>query len=882
MNQKETLFIIDSHSLIYKAYYAIQKLTDSKGNSTNAVYGFVKMIFKIIESYNPDYLVCVFDIGKKTFRNELFSDYKATRQATPPDLIPQFAAVKQIISKMNIPVVQLENYEADDIIGTIAKRFEKNFQIRIISGDKDLTQLISENVLILNAKKGISEIDVLNAEAAEKKYEIKLEQFKDYLGLIGDASDNIPGVKGVGPKTAVKLLKEFNSIESIYENIDKITPDSVRLKLCENKDSAFLSKKLVTINTDAPVEIDFVKFNKSGFQNLKGIFESLEFYSLIKELNLKSGETNPDDKNEQSLNSDIREFNIIEIENGSSLQKELTGITELFLYSGLIEGARKLYVFAPEKNLYLDYDSKEFWEIIYDTVSKKNIEIAGFGLKSICKKFLEQGKNIFNLNLFDYGSANGILFKDENIYKIFFNCFKTDLMNIDEICFEKTGLFESGFSAGQIFDLNRFAFYYKKLKEELYSKLAGSGQENIFLKIEKPLLPTVILMEYNGIKIDGEYLQKLNSALEIKLSELLKKIFDDAGGQEFNVNSTKQLADILFNKLALPAQRKTKTGFSTDSETLEKIRFLHPVIDKILEYRKYTKIKNTYIEPFIQHTGKDGKIHTSFNQTGTSTGRFSSVNPNLQNLPNTGQDEINIRKSFIVEKPGNIFIGADYSQIELRIVAHLAGDDYMINAFQKGEDIHNSTAVKLFGASDANSVSGDMRRLAKTINFGILYGMSAHSLAEETGLFHNQAKNFIDNYFDKFSKIKKYFDELIENAIKSGFVSTLFGRKRSIPELNSKNKNIVQSGIRMAMNMPVQGTSADILKMSMIKIAPILEEFEAKCLLTIHDELIFELPEKYCERFAEKIKNIMENIVSLKTQLKASIGTGKNLSELKH
>ncbi|MBP7652913.1 DNA polymerase I, partial [Candidatus Dependentiae bacterium] len=521
---------------------------------------------------------------------------------------------------------------------------------------------------------------------------------------------------------------------------------------------------------------------------------------------------------------------------------------------------------------------------LHKIIIKQKINIAGYDLKNICKLFLEYGLPVNNntLDLFDYKVINGILAKDENIYKIFFTYFKSDVKEIDNIVFEKTNLFESELNDEQIYNLSSFADYYKKLKHELLIKLNETNQFQIYENIEKVLLPMIITMEYNGIKTDVDYLKKLNSTLEIKLDELMKKIYNDAGENEFNINSPKQLGEILFGKMQLPAQRKTKTGFSTDIESLEKIKFLHPIIEKILEYRKFGKIKNTYIEPFIQHTGKNNKIHTVFNQTGTSTGRFSSVNPNLQNLPNSSEDEINIRKSFIVENEANIFVGADYSQIELRIIAHLADDEYMIKSFKNNEDIHNSTAVKIFGLKDLNSVSSDMRRLAKTINFGVLYGMTAHSLSEETGLYYNQAKTFIENYFKNFSNIKKYFDDLISEASKTGFVSTLYGRRRQIPELNSKNKNILQSGIRMAMNMPVQGTAADILKMAMLKINNILDSFSAKCLLTIHDELIFELPEIYSEKFIIEIKNIMENIAVLKTPLKVSICTGKTLSDLKH
>jgi len=487
---------------------------------------------------------------------------------------------------------------------------------------------------------------------------------------------------------------------------------------------------------------------------------------------------------------------------------------------------------------------------------------------------------ISDLILFDYKIIAGLLYKDETAHKVLSHYNNIEIDSIENLEFEQLNLFEKKLTDETEKKIYVFFNYYIALKKKFYEKLDETLQNDVYLKIEAPLIKLTSAMEFKGIKVDVEYLKRVDKEIEKRIVNIENEIFELIE-EKININSPKQVAELLFDRLKLPSQRKTKTGYSTDIDVLEKLRFYHPVVDLILEFRKYMKSRNTYILPFIEFASDNGRIHTTFNLTGTTTGRFSSINPNMQNLPVTTEDELNIKKAFIVSKQENIFVSADYSQIELRIIAHLSGDEYMIDAFNNGIDIHTATALKIFELDNRDSVTSEMRRTAKTINFGLLYGMGAHALAEDLKIPHYQAKNFIDNYFKQFGRVKNFFDNIIEEASKTGFVSSMLGRRRYIPELKSANKNIQQAGIRMAMNMPIQGTAADILKLAMIDIHSYLNKYRAECLLTIHDELVFELPETNCEEFKNFLKNAMENIIKLKAPLKVNLGSGKNLSELK-
>ncbi len=889
----KTLFLIDSHSLIYKAYYAIQRLTDSKGVSTNAVYGFLKMLLKIIDVYSPDSIAAVFDVGKKTFRTELYPDYKSTRPPTPPDLIPQFGKIKEVIAAMDIPIIQCENLEADDLIGSLAKKYSCEYSVKILTADKDMNQLISDNIKILNSQKGVSDILEIDAEKFFEKYEIRHTQFIDYLGLVGDTSDNIPGVKGIGPKTAVKLLTEYESIDGIYKNIDNIFPLSVKEKLIADKEKAYLSKQLASIKTDVEIDVKMKLFKKSNLQNLKGLLEELGFKSIIKEIFSSAAADNLPDKNQgnnifsnniedNEKSEELKDYKLIQIEPDTSAHfiSDIKLYKEIFVYPAILNNNSIIYFFINKNIYYFNSDNLELLKKFHSAAENNLNNIIGYDLKKIFKFFLKFNINFKIENLFDYKIIAGLLNKDEPSDKLLASYFNDEIKNIDSIEFEQIDLFEQKLTSSCERIIFEFFYYYIKLKDKMLKRLTETEQLKIYEEFEKPLISVVSLMENNGIKIDLPYLKKLEIEVNKIIETLENKIYA-AIDEKINLNSPKQIADILYVKLKLNPSRKIKTGFSTDVETLEKIRFAHPAVDLILEYRKYTKVKNTYIFPFIEHSELDGKIHTTFNLTGTTTGRFSSINPNMQTLPASSEDELNIKKAFIVSNADNIFVGADYSQIELRIVAHYADDEFMINAFKNDFDIHTATAQKIFGAENTNSITPEMRRVAKTINFGLLYGMSAHSLGEDLGISHFQAKSFMDEYFKQFSSIKNFFDKLLEKAQADGYVTTLYGRKRFIHELNANNKNIQQSGFRMAMNMPIQGTAADILKIAMLRISKQLNNFEAKFLLTIHDELIFEIPLKNKYDFCAYLKNEMENIAELKVPLRVKIGTGLNLYEAK-
>ncbi|HPP86319.1 MAG TPA: DNA polymerase I [bacterium] len=876
---KKKIFIIDSHSLIYKAYYAIQNLTDSKGNSTNAIYGFVKMLIKITETYKPEYLLAVFDISKKSFRTEIYSEYKATRKPTPADLIPQFSEIKNILKKMNVDVIELQNYEADDIIGTLVNKYKQQFEIFIFSSDKDLNQLIDDNVKILNSKKGISEIDVIDKQAFVEKYKIPLESFVDYLALIGDSSDNIPGVEGIGPKFAEKLINEFGSIDNIYANIDKIKPEALRNKLLKNKDNAYLSRQLVKINNQLNLNIELKKFEINNINAVLDDFKRLEFFSIIKELKLSDAAADDTDKKNSVKSEKLADgFKISEI-TGASQFDNLDIKKNFFVYIAKLNNNDVLY-FVNSANIFYFAVNDNMLKKIYEFITANKIRICGYDLKILLKLFIQQKLNINDLIIFDYRISYSMLHKDEDIYSIILKLFSIDINNIDNLEFENIDLFQKSITENLQKQICNFFKYYTALEDLLTAQLKETNQLELFENLEIPLLTIVAYMEFYGISVDKEYLLNLKKTVSSKVNEISANIYKELG-EEINLNSPKQIADALYNKLGLIPQRKIKTGYSTDNETLLKLRHFHIVPELLLEYRKFTKILSGYILPLIEHIHSDGKIHCNFNQTGATTGRFSSNNPNLQNLPTTHSDILNIRRAFKSYSNKYLLVNADYSQIELRIIAHLSNDEYMINAFINDEDIHTSTAKKIFDINDAAAVTQDMRRLAKTINFGVLYGMSAHSLAMETGLFHNQAKAFIDNYFNQFSSIKKYFDNLIFDAKKNGYVETLFKRRRYIPELLSKNKVVQQSGIRMAMNMPIQGTAADILKLAMLKTRELCDKYNAQCILTIHDELVFEIPKNSVNDFAVQLKQTMENIIKLNVPLKAEVNIASRLDELK-
>src|SRR3989339_805850 len=780
--KKKKLFLIDGNSYLYRSYYAIKNLRTRKGAPTNAVFGFARLLFRIIKVYKPDYLAFAFDTKGPTFRHLAFKDYKAHREPPPEELIIQMPVTKDLIKSFNMPSFELQGYEADDIITYLAKKGEKSgLSVTILTGDKDLLQLVNDNIQIMSAHK---DDYIYDSEKVKEKYGITPLQMIDFLALLGDASDNIPGVDGIGEKTASELLKEFKGLDDIYANIEKVKSDKLREKLLKGRESAYFSRQLATL-IEPPLEIK------------------------IEDLLVKDPDVN-------AVISKLGEL-------------EFTSLREEF---------RKLkYVSAPAVEI--DLFSEEVKE-------KSNISEL---------KNKEEIKEVFDCLLAAY-----LLNPDRGSYtpaEIIFRYLSKNPAENEEICF------------------------LLALQEILKKELAGQNLLPLFENIEMPLVPVLASMEKAGIKLDLPYLKKLSVEIEKKLEGLVKNIYELAGG-EFNINSPQQLGKILFEKLKLPVIKKTKTGASTDVEVLEELSGKSPLPAFLLEYRQLTKLKNTYIDALPLLADKENKIHTSFDQTGTATGRLSSLNPNIQNIPVRTEIGKEIRRAFIASEKGWKIISADYSQIELRILAHFSGDANLLDAFKKDEDVHSRTASEIFNMEKA-AVTGDERRIAKTVNFGIIYGISAFGLAKQLKISRTEAQKYIDSYLKNYTGVEKFIKDSKEKARKSGFVETLLGRKRYIPDIDSSNKNTREFAERVAINAPIQGSASDIIKLAMVKLYCIMkkEDFKGRLLLQVHDELILECPEKDVESLKILVKETMENVVKLKVPVKVDVSSGDNWCECK-
>ncbi len=882
---EKTFYIIDAYAHIFRSYYAIRNIDN------NAIYGFTRILLKLFKDFNPEYAVCVFDTGKPTFRHEMFEAYKATRKKMPEDLAMQIPKIKEIVDAFNIKRLEIDGLEADDLIARLSHKASKEgFKVYIVSSDKDLFQLVNDNVFILDPKK---DYKIYDSKGIEEFFGVSPDKVADVLALMGDASDNIPGAKGIGEKTAKKLIKEFGTIERLYDNL-YLVKGKMKEKLEKSREDVFLSKKLVLLDKDRELNLNIENFKveKPDFDKLYKIFRELKFNSLIKELDL-SGKTGKKEINKDYFLIDtvekLKDFVKLlqkqkyfafdtETCNLDVVSPQLAGISFSFekdkgyyvsLLSENTEILPKETVISLLKPFFENPEIKKCGHNLkydYQVLKGYGIEVKGIEDDSMLLSYL-LNSNLRQHNLDD--AAEEYLGYSTIKYKELTEDKKVSICSLPA---EKVYKYAS--------EDSDIAF---QLCNVLKPKIKELDMESLYKNIEMPLIKILAEMELTGVLVDRDFLEKLSKEFEEKLQNLEKEIFEEAGC-EFNINSPKQLGEVLFEKLQLPVLKKTKKtkSYSTSHEILEQLANDFRIARLIVEYRKFGKLKSTYVDalPKLIHP-KTGRIHTSYNQTVTATGRLSSSNPNLQNIPARTEEGKRIRKAFVAPK-GYKLISADYSQIELRVLAHLSGDKTLIEAFKNGEDIHSRTACHLFGVEREN-VSDELRAKAKAINFGIIYGKKEYSLSQELGITPKEAKMFIESYFEKMPSVKEFIENTIENAKKDGFVKTMFGRIRYVPEFKSNNFNVRQHGERIAINTVIQGTAADIIKIAMIRISERLKEenIDAKMIMQVHDELIFEVREESLERIEKIVKEEMENAVQLNVPLTVNISTGNNWAEAK-
>ena len=847
------LLVIDGNSILNRAFYGVKLLSNKNGLYTNAIFGMINIINKQVEAIKPDYAAVAFDLKSPTFRHKMYDAYKAGRHAMPDELRVQFSYAKRVLHEMGFAVLEKEGYEADDILGTLAKRAEANdIEAFVLTGDRDSLQLITDKTTVLLATN--KDTLVMDRAAFFEKYGVDSSQFVDVKALMGDSSDNIPGVAGVGEKTALKLISDFGSLDNIYANIpsDKIGK-SVNAKLAENKDKAYLSQALAQICTDVPLEetIDDIEFKGFG-EGAYDLFAELEFMGFIKKFGLTKSKnavapqfeiiegeqlgffTSLEEANTEQTekNATLNELLALEKSNPCALSFENGKIfvatdNEILVYDGTSYSAREFLCDLERK--FIMHDCKSAYHALADiefTNCYFDIMLAAYVLNA--------GEGSFDLERL--AMANLSLVLDENVKR-----------------------------APVIYEI------YKILKQ----KIEDLNFEKLFYEIEMPLARVLFEMEREGFKIDREGLVNYGLSLDETISELANRIYGYAG-REFNINSPKQLGEILFETLMLPHGKKTKTGYSTNAEVLDRLRAYHPIIQDILDYRQVVKLKGTYVDGFIKLLTADNKIHTTFKQTGTATGRLSSAEPNLQNIPIRTTLGRELRHYFIPKNENYVLVDADYSQIELRLLAAISGDENMIGAFLSGVDIHTSTAAKVFRVPE-NMVTGELRKRAKAVNFGIVYGIGEFSLSDDLHISMKEAKEYIESYKASYPLVDKYLKDIVVTGYEHGFVSTLYGRRRYIPELSGQNKMLKKFGERVAMNSPIQGTAADIIKVAMINVNRRLKDegIDAKLILQVHDELLVE-SHKDCSDLAAKIlREEMENAIALPVPLSVELTVGE-------
>lgn len=859
----DKLILIDGNSLAFRAFYGLPLLSNQSGLHTNAIFGFQKILDKIIREENPTHFLIAFDAGKKTFRHEKYGEYKGGRQKTPPELGEQFAPIRKLIDAYGIKRYEEANYEADDIIGSLSKLADENsMETIIVTGDRDLTQLASEHVTIYFTKKGVTQIDKYTPEFIEEEYGLRPEQIIDMKGLWGDTSDNIPGVPGIGEKTAIKLLKKYDSVEGVYEHIEELKGKQ-RENLENFKDDAFMSKELATIFRDMTFEfsLDDLKLPPEDVDAKIKVFKEFEFNSLLENLNespvknTTTFEANRVDRLDM-LGEDVSLY--LESEEANYLLNEPTVL--------VVTDGENSYVIATE-----DIDKNELEEFL-----KTRKSVNTYDLKRQIA-FLNQLGVSFNQFTEDIMLGAFLLDPGKKIEDVSSTVEQFNIqIDSDESHYGK-GRSKKNPTIEETKDFTeKKALAIHHALPLLEQKLKDDDMFTLWKELEIPLSKVLSEMEIKGITVDINTLKEMETELEERLDHLKSKIYEIAG-EEFNINSPKQLGVVLFEHLELPVIKKTKTGYSTAADVLEALRPQHEIIDFILEYREIQKLQSTYVIGLQGQIHEDGRIHTRFNQTLAQTGRLSSVEPNLQNIPIRLEEGRKIRKAFVPKSEENVLLSLDYSQIELRVLASISKDEKMIDAFKEGKDIHTTTAANVYNV-DSSDVTSTMRSNAKAVNFGIVYGISDYGLSQQLGITRKEAKAFIDTYLDTFVNVKEYMKYIVQDAKRDGYVSTLLGRRRYVPDINSRNFNARSFSERIAMNSPIQGTAADIIKLAMVNYfeSDAKEKFDAELLLQIHDELVFDIPKREVDDFIVFIKDIMEHALEMEVPLKAEYEYGPN------
>ncbi|MGI6752219.1 MAG: DNA polymerase I [Anaerovoracaceae bacterium] len=900
MPNSSVIAIIDGNSLINRAYYAIRSpMMTKEGLYTQGVYGFLNMLAKVRKDYAPGHMVVAFDRKAPTFRHEEYSEYKSNRKKMPSELAVQIPLLKEVLKAMKIKIMEIDGFEADDILGTVAsKAEEEGMTPLIITGDKDALQLVTSKTTVVITKKGISEMAEYDQKAFIEEYGFRPEQLVDYKGLMGDSSDNIPGLPGVGRKTAQKLIIDFGTIDNLLENVDKIQNKKLRLNVEENAQLAVMSRRLAEINKNVPLPVDFDECaeEEPDYGELIEIYRKLEFNSFLKKMQQRPESEEPlvskriekDGDLKTKDRSDCSRIRIEKPQDLLELKEELDKEVPIYIkviHDGNHRGNPKIEgigFLTDEKYFYIPGGDEELYAALYRNLAHCNAPLIGHGLKDdyyalLCNGFdrwipvtafdgaigqylLEPGRGGYDLPTMLLSYLHKELGKGEDGTQM-------DFLPCEELKGEETA-FQWCIASAEIMSCIR----PQVEKEGLCPVMEG---------IELPLIYTLASMEAEGFAVDRSELNRIGEILRSRIESISKKIYSHAG-EEFNINSPKQLGVILFDRLGLPAGKKTKSGYSTNAEVLEQLRGKHQIIEDILEYRSLAKLNGTYVEGLLPLIHVDGKIHAHFQQTVTATGRISCTEPNLQNIPIRQELGRLIRKAFIPSDEGRILIGADYSQIELRVLAHMSEDPVLVDAFNRGEDIHKSTASRIWSIPE-NEVTPQQRSNAKAVNFGVIYGMSGFGLASELGISRKEAESYIEDYYKKHMGVRRFMDDLIAQADEKGYVTTIMGRRRMIPEMKASNRFVRQAGERLAMNSPIQGSAADIIKLAMIRCDERLrrEGLKSRLILQVHDELIIEALKEEEEQVKTLLKETMEDAITLKVPLIVDLNMGNNWYELK-